>query len=91
MSNSFVAHGQNVIVEPIKEKNGTYLGKVLAFGGNRKKIPIGAKVLYCQRDFNELQVGKKECHVIWEPHIRMISLDVDEVEEISDELPDFKK
>lgn len=85
---SFVAYGQNIVVEMIDKMEETVMGKVLA--SSTKKCPKGSIVLYCERDYLHLHVGKKLCHVLWEPHIRMIMVDNKEVEKFTKDLPDMR-
>lgn len=76
MGKRFTCYGQNVIAEPIDTKDDCIMSKVIETPF-QQKCPIGSIIVYTERDYENLYIGNKLYHVLWEPRIRAILIDDD--------------
>jgi len=87
--NTFVAYGQNIITEKLDQNEETIIAKVVSTP--IKKCAVGSIVLYNDRDYENITVGSKKYHVIWEPKIRAILVNKKQVDNLINELPSMEK
>jgi hypothetical protein len=86
------AYGQNIIIDPIKQYDETWVGRV-ELSPWKNKMSVGTIVFYPDRHIKIFNVpngdGVKTFHSIWEPQIMAISIDEEEVNRIANDLPDL--
>ena len=67
----FISYGDNCMIEKLKERGNTIMGKVLHC--SRSDLNFGDIVLYDEYDSNQMDIGNdKKADVVWCAKIRCI-------------------